>query len=86
MPVVGKNQLIVCGYGWVMCGYVAEQTGPFSFRVEKASNIVRTNGTAWPDLAEGQGRDDADYKWWGECTVGPTYGPCREWKGELPAP
>ena len=84
MPTVGRNELIVAGYGWVLCGYVAEQTGPFSFRLENASVICRTGGVPWDELADGGRREEATFRKWGETTVGPSFGPCREWKGELP--
>jgi len=84
MPVVGKNQLIVLPHGWVICGFVAEQIGPFQFRVENASVICRTGGTPWDCLAEGEGRAGATLRPWGTVTIGPNFVLSREWKGKLP--
>lgn len=85
MPIVGKNQLIVLPYGWVICGYVAEQLGLFHYRVENASVIVSTGGTRWDLLADGEGRPGATFRKWGEVTIGPNFALSRAWKGKLPA-
>jgi uncharacterized protein (TIGR02996 family) len=84
MPEVGKNQLIVLPHGWVICGYVAEQTGPYSFRVERAHVVCRTGGTPWDELAGGKGRAGATFRPWGTVTCGPQFVLSREWKGNLP--
>lgn len=84
MPEVGRNQLIVLPHGWVVCGFVAEQTGPYQFRVERASVVVRTGGTPWDELADGKGRESATFRGWGEVQIGPQFVLSREWKGELP--
>jgi len=84
MPEVGKNQLIVLAHGWVICGFVEDQPGPFQFRVTNASVICRTNGVPWDELADGKRRKDATYRAWGTVTIGPQFVMSREWKGELP--
>jgi len=84
MPVTGKNQLIVLPYGWVICGFVAEQIGLFQFRVENASVICRTGGTPWDELADGKGREQAVFRKWGTVTIGPNFALSRDWLGELP--
>ena len=84
MPEVDKKMLIVLGYGWVICGYVVEQVGPFAFTVRDASVICSTGGTPWDALAEGEGRDRATFRYWGDVRVGPLFVMSREWKGELP--
>lgn len=84
MPEVGLNQLLVLPHGWVVCAYVAEQTGPYSFRLERASVICRTNGVPWDELADGLRRDEATYRQWGEMRVGPQFVMSRKWVGELP--
>jgi hypothetical protein len=84
MPEVGLNQLIVLPHAWVICGFVEEQTGPYSFRVVRASVICRTGGTPWDKLADGDGRGGATFRPWGTVTIGPQFVMAREWKGELP--
>jgi len=84
MPEVGKNQLIVLAHGWVICGFVEDQPGPFQFRVTNASVICRTNGVPWDELADGKRRKDATYRAWGTVTIGPQFVMSREWKGDLP--
>lgn len=84
MPEVGKNQLIVLPHGWVICGFVEEQTGPFSFRVRDAHVICVTNGASWDELADGRRRDAPSYRRWGTVTIGPQFVMSREWVGELP--
>ena len=84
MPEVGKNQLIVLAHGWVICGFVESQPGPFQFRITNASVICRTNGVPWDELADGKRRKDATYRQWGEVLIGPQFVLSREWKGELP--
>jgi uncharacterized protein (TIGR02996 family) len=84
MPEVGKNQLIVLPHGWVICGFVEEQTGPFSFRVRDAHVICLTNGVPWDALADGRERDAPSYRRWGTVTIGPQFVMSREWVGELP--
>lgn len=86
MPEVGKRQLIVLPHGWVFAGDVAEQTGPYQFRVENAVNICRTGGVPWDQLADGTGdRSRGTYRAWGEITVGPQFVVSRTWVGDLPA-
>lgn len=84
MPVVGRNMLIFCGFGFAFAAYVAEQTGPFSFRLENATMVCRTGGTPWDELAEGKGRDGATFRYHGEIFVGPNFSFSRDWKGDLP--
>jgi uncharacterized protein (TIGR02996 family) len=84
VPEVEKNQLIVLPHGWVICGYVAAQTGPYSFRVQNAVVICRTGGVPWDELADGKRRDSATYRKWGDITIGPQFVMSREWKGKLP--
>lgn len=91
MPVVGKRMLIFIPYGWYGWRFVAdvaEQTGPYSFRLENAFYIWNPGpggGRSWQDLAAGRGRDQAEFVHYGEVYVGPDFGPCLEWKGELPS-
>ena len=85
VPEVGSNQLIVLPHGWVICGFVAEQTGPYQFRVERASVVCRTGGVPWDDLADGKRRDAATYRTWGTVAIGPQFVLSRPWKGKLPA-
>jgi hypothetical protein len=80
----GRNWLLVLPHGWVICGRVAEQTGPYQFRVEDAAVICRTGGTPWDARADGAGRDGATYRAWGEVRIGPQFVMSRPWKGELP--
>ena len=84
MPEVGSNQLIVLPHGWVICGYVAEQTGPYTFRVRDAVVICRTGGVPWDELADGGRRDAATYRKWGDVTIGPQFVLSRPWVGDLP--
>lgn len=85
MPEVGKNQLIVLPHGWVICGWVAEQTGPYQFRVENAVVVCRTGGVPWDQLASGKGdRKAATYRRWGTVSIGPQFVMSVEWKGDLP--
>lgn len=87
MPEVGKRQLIVTGpWNMVFVGDVVAQTGPFSFRLANASMIRNSGGgvEAWPALCEDKGRSRMETVKWGEITVGPEFGPCKEWVGELP--
>ncbi len=84
MPEVGANQLIVLPHGWVICGHVAEQIGPYLFRVERTSVICRTGGVPWDELADGKQRDSATYRTWGTVTIGPQFVMSRSWAGELP--
>ena len=84
MPEVGKNQLIVLAHGWVICGFVEEQPGPFQFRVTNAVVICRTGGVPWDELADGKRRGEATYRKWGSVLIGPQFVLSREWKGELP--
>lgn len=85
MPEVEEKQLIVLPHGWVICGFVAAQTGPYQFRVERASVICRTGGVPWDDLADGKGRDKATYRTWGTVTIGPQFVMSKAWKGKLPS-
>ena len=85
MPEIGKNQLIILPHGWVICGFVAEQTGPYQFRVENATVICRTGGVPWDELADGKRRDSATYRKWGEVKIGPQFVMSRDWKGKLPS-
>lgn len=84
MPDVGGNWLIVLPHGWVICGFVEEQTGPFQFRVRDAVVICRTGGVPWDELADGGRRELATYRTWGTVNIGPQFVMAREWKGELP--
>jgi len=84
MPEVGKNQLIVLPHGWVICGFVEEQTGPFSFRVRDTHVICVTNGATWDELADGHRQAEPSYRRWGTVTIGPQFVMSREWVGELP--
>jgi hypothetical protein len=74
----------VLPHGWVICGFVAEQTGPYQFRVENARVVCRTGGVPWDELADGKRRDAATYRAWGTVTLGPQFVMSREWKGKLP--
>ena len=85
MPEVGKNQLIVLAHGWVICGFVEEQLGPFQFKVTNSSVICRTGGVPWDELADGKRRDSATYRSWCTVTIGPQFVLSREWKGKLPS-
>jgi hypothetical protein len=84
MPEVGQNQLIVLPHGWVIAGFVAEQTGPYQFRVENAVVVCRTGGVPWDELADGKRRDSATYRKWGTVNIGPQFVMSREWAGKLP--
>jgi len=84
MPVVGKRMLIFCGLSFAFCGDVAEQTGPFTFRLDNASMVVRTGGTPWDDLARGKGREAATFRKYGTIHVGPQFSFSCEWVGDLP--
>jgi len=87
MPEVGKRQMIVTGpLNMVFCGDVTEQIGPFNYRIANAFMIQDTGCgiEGWPLLAKGEGRENATFIYYGEITVGPEFGPCMEWVGELP--
>ena len=84
MPEVGSNQLIVLPHGWGIVGFVAAQTGPWSFRVESASVICRTGNVPWDELADGKRRSSATFRKWGNVNIGPQFVMSREWKGKLP--
>lgn len=84
MPIVGKRMLIFCGLSFAFVGDVAEQTGPFSFRVDNASMLCRTGGVPWDELADGKRRDEATFRKHGTIHVGPQFSFSREWAGELP--
>ena len=84
MPIVGKRMLIFCGLSFAFVGDVAEQTGPFSFRIDNASMVVRTGGTPWDELASGKGRDAATFRKYGTISVGPQFSFSCEWAGDLP--
>ena len=85
MPEIGVNQLIVLPHGWVICGFVESQIGPYQFRVTNAVVICRTGGVPWDELADGKRRDSATYRKWGDVTIGPQFVMSRAWKGDLPA-
>jgi len=84
MPVVGMRMLILTGVGFAWVADVAEQTGPFSFRLENARMLCRTGGVPWDRLADGHDREKATYRQWGEVHVGPQFNASRIWVGELP--
>jgi len=84
MPEVGGNWLIVLPHGWVICGFVEEQTGPFQFRVREAVVICRTGGVPWDELADGKRRESATYRKWGDVRLGPQFVMSRPWVGDLP--
>ena len=84
MPIVGKRMMIFCGLAFTFVGDVVEQTGPFSFRIDDASMIVRTGGTPWDELASGKGRDSASFREYGTIHVGPQFSFSCEWAGDLP--
>ena len=80
----GQNWLIVLPHGWVICGRVVKQIGPYSFAVEGAIVICRTGGVPWDELADGRRREAATYRVWGDVNIGPQFVLSRPWKGELP--
>lgn len=84
MPIVGKRMLIFCGLSFAFVGDVVEQTGPYSFSLKNASMLCRTGGVPWDDLAEGQRRTEATFRFQGAISVGPFFSWAREWAGELP--
>lgn len=84
VPEIEKNQLVILPHGWVICGFVREQTGPYQFRVENAVLICRTGGVPWDELADGGRRELATYRKWGDVNIGPQFVMSREWKGKLP--
>lgn len=84
MPPVGINALIVLPHGWVICGYVAEDTGDYRLRIERAAVICNTGGHAWDEVADGVNREGVVYRYWGEVFIGPAYVISRRWKGDLP--
>jgi hypothetical protein len=84
MPVVGLNMLIILPHGWVIVGFVAEQTAPFQFKIENTSVIAETNGTEWAALADGAGRGSARFLKYGTVHIGPQYVFSKEWSGNLP--
>lgn len=80
----GGNWMMVLPHGWVICGKVARQTGPYSFAVTGAVVICRTGGVPWDELADGKRRESATYRKWGDVNVGPQFVMSRRWVGELP--
>ncbi len=84
MPEVGGNWLVVLPHGWVICGRVEAQTGPYTFRLADASVVCRTGGTPWDRLADGEGRAGATFRPWGVVNIGPQYVLSRPWAGDLP--
>ena len=84
MPEVGKRMMVFFGNGFVFAGDVVKQIGPFSFRMDNAVMICRTGGVPWDRLADGKDRAKGIYRHWGTTNVGPDFGPCRVWVGNLP--
>jgi uncharacterized protein (TIGR02996 family) len=84
MPEVGGNWLMILPHGWVLCGRVAEQTGPYQFRVEDAVVVCRTGGVPWDELADGKRREAATYRKWNTVNIGPQFVISRPWVGDLP--
>ena len=87
MPIVGKRQLVVTGpFNMVYVGDVVKQLAAHYFELENASMIKESGGgvEAWPRLCEGVGREAAEFVYWGTISVGPEFGPCKDWVGELP--
>lgn len=90
MPTVGRRQLIFIPSGWYSWRFaadVAEQTGPYTFLLKDAWYIVSAGprgARAWPELAKGVGRSQAEFQYYGDITVGPVFGPTLEWEGDLP--
>ena len=84
MPVVGMDMLIVLPFGFVICGHVEERLEGNQFRIVDTSLICRTGGTPWDLLADGEGRDKATFRPWGDVWVGPEFVLSREWKRGLP--
>lgn len=87
MPEVGKNQMVVLGNGWVVVGYVAEQLGPFHYRVESCYNLVRrVSDSTWGEVAANiKGRNQSVFRKLGDSvTIGPLFVMSVPWVGELP--
>jgi hypothetical protein len=87
MPEVGKNQLLVLGHGWVVVGYVAEQLGPFHYRLQNAVNLVRRDqDSTWGEVAANKkGRNESVFHKLGDTiTVGPLFVMSIPWVGDIP--
>lgn len=87
MPEIGLNQMIILGNGWVVVGYVAEQLGPFHYRVTNAVNLVtRSSNSTWGEIAAGtKGRDNSTFRRLGDSiTVGPLFVMSVPWVGDIP--
>lgn len=67
---------------WTLCGRVGEMVGPHHFRLFDASVILRTNAAKWDELARGQNRHLAKYRFRGDLTcMVPLF---QEWADDLP--
>lgn len=84
MPIVGQRMLIFCGLSFAFVGDVAEQIGPYQYRLDNASMLCRTGGVPWDELADGKKRSQATFRYQGTISVGPFFSWAREWKGGLP--
>ena len=85
MPEIGFNQIIFLPYGFVFCGYVAQEVSPYVFELQNAHMICNTGGTAWDDLARGEGRDEATFRNHDTIRIGPQFIFSRRWEGDLPS-
>ena len=87
MPKLHTNQLVFLPFGFVFCGYVAEQMGPYVFKLKNAKMIFDNCGICWKDLANGKGRSNylvISTMNFGTITIGPQMLHSLDWAGDLP--
>jgi hypothetical protein len=88
MPTIGINMMIFSVDWYVDVGYVAEQIGPFTWRLENVKNCRDTNnGCVWEDIAADRNGARTNATWGpriDELYLGCNVIRCIPWEGELP--